>query len=227
MHESGHAAVALVLGLDIDHLELSLIPGGDQGWCGHCVLVGDGPVNARFAAMDAFCLAGPICQLLLAPNSLDGHAATFCPSIFSRIPDHFADRGAVINHLHWQSDLIESGIVNAVPNAPLQWRLHDERNRGTRPWLTELDPHLRKLFALPEIESFIRALVPELVNAPDKRLMPAKLADLYNANVPTALTESLRRFIAAQPDAGPPPIHQFVMPKANRPHENRGPTMGL
>jgi hypothetical protein len=165
-----------------------------------------------FLAIPPICSERPEGQPNIAPSGLTpSFFAPFVFHIFSKTPDHFADEGATINYLRWQGDLIDSGIIHAAPDAPLPWRRHDERRHGARPWLIELDIRLRLLFAAPEITTFVSALVPDLINAPEKRLLPARLAEIYNANVPPALTQPLRDFIAAQPDDGPPSMPQFIM----------------
>lgn len=221
LHESGHTAVALALELAIDHVELTLVPGGNEGWRGHCVLVGDGPVNARFAAFDAFALAGPICQLIVEPESLDGQVGVFQPSLFAKIHEHFADHGAVINHLRWQDDLISSGVIYVAPGAPRQQLA--ELKYGAKPWLLELDKLLRDLFGRPEVRTFVNALAAELIAAPGKRLMPARLEEHHHATVPVGATQPLRDFVAAQPDCAPakllaiPPLNQPARPNDGRP----------
>lgn len=200
-HELCHAAIAWALNLEIEYVEIRTHPMG--GWSGHCKAGAGFPANSRWIAQDAFSLGGPLGQLILDPCSMAGAEVYFRPSLFSHTPDLTANGTAILNKLWWVDDFEGTHVIYVAPNAP--HRQFQEQMRGAKPWLPELEAKMRAYFDHPEVVNFVAELRPLLIAT--KKLLPAKVGEVFNQRVAPVIYNVLRDYVDGQPDIAPPVHH--------------------
>jgi len=99
--------------------------------------------------------------------------------------------------LGWGSDLYETGLMHQMYGWPEFW-MRVKGFGGAKPWVEDLEVHLRTFLSLQPVQELVAVLRPTLVQ--HKLLHSQPVLNAFNATVPLNSFAALRTFAAAQPD---------------------------